>query len=227
MEHDRKKQLVEALILAAGEPISAAKLADIVPHLKPARARELVADLSREYEEQGRGFEIWEVAGGYQLRTRPELAPYVRQLLKERPLRLSKAAIETLSVVAYKQPVTRAEVEHVRGVDAGPMLRSLVERGLVKIAGHREVPGRPMLYGTTKRFLETFGLRRLEDLPTLREIDELLPAGEASSEDEVASGSETEAASGGEAEEGAAAAAAEIGDVETAQAEAEAAGELH
>jgi segregation and condensation protein B len=197
MEREKQKQIVEALILAAPEPISAQRLADIVPRLKPAGVKELVAELGREYQEQGRAFEIWEVAGGYQLRTLPAYANWVKQLLKERAMRLSRAALETLSVVAYKQPVTRAEVEHVRGVEVGPVLRSLVDRKLVKIAGHRDVPGRPMVYATTKRFLEVFGLPRLDDLPTLREVEDLLPAdpeesatptGEASAGDAGAEG---------------------------------------
>src|SRR5262249_18742687 len=129
----------------------------------------------REYEAQGRAFEIWEVAGGYQLRTRPEYAAYLRLLHRERPLRLSRPALETLAVVAYRQPVTRAEVEAVRGVEVDAVLKSLLERQLVRVAGHREVPGRPLLYATTKRFLEVFGLGRIEDLPTLREMEELLP----------------------------------------------------
>ena len=176
MERTRQKQIVEALIVAAGTPITAARIAEIVPRLKPAQARALVAELANEYTEQDRGIEIWEVAGGYQVRTRQDLANYVRQLQKERPARLSRAALETLSVVAFKQPVTRAEVEQIRGVEVGPVMRSLVERDLVRIAGHRDVPGRPMIYGTTRRFLEVFGLKTLDDMPTLREIEELLPA---------------------------------------------------
>jgi segregation and condensation protein B len=115
------------------------------------------------------------VAGGYQLRTHPEFASYLQKLQLTRPLRLSSAALETLSIVAYRQPVTRAEVEHVRGVDAGPVMRTLLERKLVKMTGHRDVPGRPMLYSTTKRFLEIFGLADLDALPTLRELEELTP----------------------------------------------------
>ena len=179
MERTRQKQIVEALILGSSEPITAAKIAEITPHVKPAQARALVAELANEYKEQDRGVEIWEVAGGYQIRTRPDLANYVRQLQKERPLRLSRAALETLSVIAYKQPITRGEIENVRGVEAGPVVRSLVDRDLVRIAGHREVPGRPIIYGTTKRFLEVFGLNKLDDLPTLREIEELLPTVES------------------------------------------------
>jgi segregation and condensation protein B len=180
MDREGQKRIVEALVFGAPEPVSAQKLAEIVPGLETEDARALLAELGREYEEQGRAFEIWEVAGGYQLRTRAEYAAYLRLLHRERPLRLSRAALETLAVVAYRQPVTRAEIEAVRGVEADAVLKSLLDRQLVRIAGHREVPGRPMLYGTTRRFLEVFGLGRLDDLPTLREMEELLaPAGEA------------------------------------------------
>jgi segregation and condensation protein B len=182
MERAQQKQLVEALIVAGGEPVSAARLAEIVPGLEASEVAGIVAELTREYEEQGRALEIWQVAGGYQLRTSPGVAPYLRALHRERALRLTRAALETLAVIAYRQPVTRAEVEHVRGVDAGPVLKSLVDRKLVRIAGHREVPGRPLVYATTKRFLEVFGLLKLDDLPTLREVEELLPPPDAAAE---------------------------------------------
>ncbi len=175
MERDQQKKIVEALVLASREPISAARIADIVPGCKPSEATALIKELDLEYERDDRAFEIWEVAGGYQIRTRPAFAGYLRQLQKERPFRLSRAALETLAVIAYRQPVTRAEIEGVRGVDVGAVVRSLVERKLVRIAGHRDVPGRPLLYATSKRFLEVFGFSRLEDLPTLREIDDLVP----------------------------------------------------
>ena len=116
MDRDAKRRLVEALILASPEPLSAARLADLVPRGKPGLMTELVAELNAEYTQQDRGFEIWEVAGGFQLRTRPDLANYVQQMHEQRPARLSRAALETLAIVAYRQPVTRAEIEHVRGV---------------------------------------------------------------------------------------------------------------
>jgi len=203
MDRKRQKQLVEALIVAAPEPLAPRRIAEVVPQLAAGEVPELVDELVQEHAQQGRGFEIWKVAGGYQLRTRQELAEFVRQLLRERPLRLSRAALETLAVVAYKQPVTRAEVEQVRGVEAGPVLRGLVERRLVRIAGHRDVPGRPVLYATTRRFLEIFGLGRLDDLPTLREIDELLPQPGAALQPELpgesAAPAEASAESAGEA----------------------------
>ncbi len=174
MSEIEKRSIAEALILASSEPISIARLAKLIPRCTPAKARTLVDDLNAEYVAQQRAFEICEVSGGYQMRTHSEYASYLQQLCSTRPLRLSNAALETLAIVAYRQPLTRAEVENVRGVDAGPVMRSLLERKLLKLAGHREVPGRPMLYATTKRFLEVFGLADLEDLPTLRELEELV-----------------------------------------------------
>ncbi len=176
MNEIEKRSIAEALILASPEPIPPARLAKLIPRCTPSKAQILVDELNAEYVAQQRAFEICEVAGGYQMRTHSEFASYLRQLRNARPLRLSDAALETLAIVAYRQPVTRAEVENVRGVDAGPVMRNLLERKLVKLAGHREVPGRPMLYATTKRFLELFGLAQLEDLPTLRELEEWVPA---------------------------------------------------
>jgi segregation and condensation protein B len=173
MKAEEKRRLVEALVLGSAEPISAARIAQIVPHCKPGDAKDFVNQLNTEYQELDRAFEIWEVAGGYQIRTRAEFSGYLQQLQKQRPLRLTRAALETLAVVAYKQPATRAEIEYVRGVEAGPVIKTLLDRHLVKIVGHKEVPGRPMLYGTTKRFLELFGLASVKDLPNLRELEEL------------------------------------------------------
>jgi segregation and condensation protein B len=179
MERSEQLSIAEALILASPEPIPLPRLASLIPSCKPAMARGLVEELNAEYARRGRAFEITEVAGGFQIRTLPVYASYVQASQPERPLRLSQAALETLAVIAYRQPATRAEIEYVRGVDVGAVLRSLLERALVRIAGHREVPGRPLLYATTRRFLEVFGLARIEDLPTLRELAELAPEGAA------------------------------------------------
>ncbi len=199
VERDEQRKIVEALIVASEEPVSALKLADIVPACSAAQVRDLVKELNVDYEAQGSAFEIWEVAGGYQMRTRPVYSGYIQQLQKLRPMRLSKPALETLAIVAYRQPVTRAEIEHVRGVDAGAGVRTLVERKLVRIAGHRETPGRPMLYATTKRFLELFGFSSLKDMPTLRDLQELIaqdaPDGAVTNADGV-----VEAAPGGDTE---------------------------
>lgn len=175
MERSEQRRIAEALILGAAEPVSAQRLAEIVPGVRAAEVRDLVGELNAEYADQRRAFEVVEAAGGFQLRTLADFGPYLQQTLATRPLRLSQAALETLAVIAYRQPVTRAEIEHVRGVDVGAVLRSLLERRLVRIAGHREVAGRPMLYATTRRFLEVFGMARIEDLPTLRDLQELAP----------------------------------------------------
>jgi segregation and condensation protein B len=173
MESSEQRRIIEALVVGSPDPISAARLAQIVPDCTPAAAKEMVGSLNTEYQENDRSFEIWEVAGGYQIRTRAEFSGYLQQLQKQRPLRLSQAALDTLAIVAFKQPVTRGEVEGVRGVDSGAVLKSLLERRLLRIAGQREVPGRPMLYGTTRRFLEVFGLESLKQLPSLREVEDL------------------------------------------------------
>ena len=183
--------------MASSEPVSADRLARIVPHLKAAGAKDLVNELNTEYQETGRAFEVWEVAGGFQLRTLAEFSGYLQQLRKERPLRLSQAALETLSIIAYKQPVTRADLEDVRGVDTGAVVRGLLDRRLLRIAGHKDVPGRPLLYGTSRRFLEVFGLESIKDLPALRELEELareqgvvLPGSGGAEGDQSAAGDE-------------------------------------
>jgi len=173
MEPAEERRIIEALILASPEPVNLGQLASIVPGLTPSAAQERVDELNAEYAQRNRAFEICPVAGGFQVRTRPEFAAYVQQLRKERPLRLSQAALETLAIVAYKQPLTRAELEDVRGVDSGAVLRSLLDRRLLRLLGHRDVPGRPLIYGTGKRFLEVFGLESLKQLPSLRELEEL------------------------------------------------------
>ena len=178
MEREQLRRIVEAVILASSEPVPPARLASVLPRVNPSQVRSIVDELNAEYAEARRAFEIWEVAGGYQLRTLPEFAPYLKQLQSERPLRLSPASLETLAVVAYRQPVTRAEIEQIRGVDSGAVLRGLLDRHLLRIAGHREVPGRPIVYATSRRFLEVFGLAKLGDLPTLRAIEELAAAGD-------------------------------------------------
>lgn len=182
MEQEQQRRIVEAAVLASPEPISAARIAELLPRCNPSQVRAHIAALNAGYAEERRAFEIWEVAGGYQLRSLPEFAPYLKQIQKTRPLRLSSAALESLAVVAYRQPVTRAEIDHVRGVDSGGVLRSLLDRDLIRIAGHRDLPGRPIVYATTRRFLEVFGLGKLGDLPDMREVEELGAADEEASD---------------------------------------------
>lgn len=201
MEQSDKRRVAEALILGSGEPISGQRIAEIIPYCKPKHVKGLVDELNADYIKSGRAFEIVEVAGGYQMRTLPEFAPYLTQTLKTRALRLSQAALETLAVVAYRQPVTRGEIEHIRGVDAGAVVRSLIERKLVRIAGHRDVPGKPMLYTTTRRFLEVFELQALDELPTLRDLKELAPEGALGGDDAPAEQLADAAAAAGAGEE--------------------------
>jgi len=161
------------MLFSAGEPLSSRKLAAALRDTgADGRAvRRLARELAKEYDASRRGFTIEELAGGFQMLTRPELAEYVASLhAGESRGRLSQAALETLAVVAYKQPVTRADIEVIRGVQAGPLLRSLLNRGLVKITGRAEVLGRPLLYGTTRKFLEVFGLKSLNELPKVEEL---------------------------------------------------------
>ena len=158
--------LLEALLFSTRNPLTPARLAELmeVPATKPVR--EAVVELNEQYENTGRCFRVEQVAGGYQLLTLPRFGPALQKLKRrEADAKLTKAALETLAVIAYRQPILRADVEAVRGVASGETIRSLMEKHLVKITGRAEEPGRPILYGTTRRFLETFGLNTLRDLP--------------------------------------------------------------
>ena len=164
---------IEAMLFASAEPVRSRKLADALGDtgIDGRGVRKIVADLAREYDETHRGFIIEAIAGGFQMLTRPDHAEYVAALFGGGGGgKLSQAALETLAVVAYKQPVTRADVEAIRGVQAGPLLRTLLHKGLIKITGRAEVLGRPLLYGTTRKFLEHFGLKSLNELPKVEEL---------------------------------------------------------
>jgi len=170
---DDLKAIVESLLFAADAPLTVEKIRAILDTPDAAAIRSVLTGLMEEYETRRRGFFLKEVAGGYQLRTRPEHREWVRRMRQSRPGRLSRAAMETLAIVAYKQPVLRSDVEHLRGVDCGGVLRNLLERGIIRVLGRKDLPGRPMLYGTTKRFLEIFDMKDLGDLPTLEDLQEL------------------------------------------------------
>lgn len=165
---DRLRPLIEALLFAAGDPLPAKKMVEFVEGSTLEEVKATLEDLATEY--LTRGIRLLEIAGGWQMRTAPEHQRYVRKLFRERPQRLTRAATETIAIVAYKQPVTRQEIEAVRGVDSGGVLESLVERRLAKVIGRREVAGRPLVYATTQEFLELFGLRSIRELPTLAEL---------------------------------------------------------
>ncbi|MBN2644138.1 MAG: SMC-Scp complex subunit ScpB [Desulfuromonadaceae bacterium] len=163
------KARIEALLFASDQPLRFDRLLSLL-EADTESLRNALQQLQHEYYHPGRGIVLQEVAGGFQLRTRPEYAPWVLKLTRSRALRLSRAATETLAVVAYRQPITRAEVEYLRGVDSGGVLRALMEKQLVRCVGKKDVPGRPLLYGTGQKFLELFGLKGLSDLPQLSEF---------------------------------------------------------
>lgn len=174
------KNILEAALLAAGEPLTLDRLQDLFPdNERPERAalRQALDDLAEDLD--GRGIELKEVASGYRLQVRQDLAPWITGLWEERPARYSRALLETLAIIAYRQPVTRAEIEEIRGVSVGtPIMRTLQEREWVRVVGHRDVPGRPAMYGTTRRFLDYFNLKGLDELPTLlemRNLDDIHP----------------------------------------------------
>jgi segregation and condensation protein B len=167
---DRLKPLLEAMLFAVADPLALRRVCDVLEGVTLSEARDAALVLQEEYS--ARGIRLVEVAGGWQFRTAPEHHAAVRVLFKDRAFRLTRAALETLAVIAYKQPVTRAEVESVRGVDSSAVLESLVERRIIRIAGRRDVPGRPLVYATTPYFLELFGLKDLKSLPTLAELGE-------------------------------------------------------
>lgn len=164
---------IEAVLFAASEPMSFDALRSALGEPERDALQAGLTALRESYLRRGAGIRLYEVANGYQLRTVAQAAPYVAASRNIRPLRLSKAAVETVAVVAYRQPVSRVEVEDIRGVDCGGILRTLLEKGLLKVMGRRDEPGRPLVYGTTPHFLEVFGLKDLSDLPTLRDLREL------------------------------------------------------
>ena len=166
------KYIIESLLFVAEGPLTVERLRDVIAHADSKAIKDALVELAREYEDRQGGFFLNEVAGGYQIRTRSEYKEYIKRLIQPPPIRISKASLETLAIIAYKQPVLRSDVEHIRGVDCGGVLRVLLERKLIRVLGRKEIPGKPLIYGTTKQFLEVFDLRNLKDLPTPKEIVE-------------------------------------------------------
>jgi len=185
-------QIIESLLFASEDPLTVENLKNILETVDPKEIRLALQDLAAQYDARGGGFKLTEVAGGWQLRSRPEYNLWIKRMLQPSPQRLSKAALETLAIVAYNQPIIRADIEHIRGVDSGGVLRQLLERKLLRVLGRKEIPGRPLIYATTKLFLELFELKDLRDLPSPKEIEEMsaaagVDAEETSSEDDQAS----------------------------------------
>jgi len=170
------KNIIESLLFVADGPLALDKIKDVLELDDRKLIREALQELQADYESRTGAFVLREIAGGYQFRSRPEYVPWIKKLIQPKPSRLSKAALETLAIIAYKQPVIRSDVEHLRGVDCGGVLRMLLERNLIRVLGRKEIPGRPIIYATTKQFLEVFDLKNLKDLPTPKEIEDLVKA---------------------------------------------------
>src|SRR6056300_601025 len=169
------KQIIEGLLLAAGKPLPISKIADVFPEHERPETEELQAAIKAiELDCEERGFELKKVASGYRFQVKQEFGEWVGKLWDERPQRYSRALLETISIIAYRQPITRGEIEKIRGVAVSTnIIRTLIEREWVRVVGHRDVPGRPAMYATTRQFLDYFNLKSLEDLPPLAEIKEL------------------------------------------------------
>jgi segregation and condensation protein B len=167
------KNIIESMLFVSEDPLTIDRIKNVLTFADTKEIRNALKVLLDEYESRKGGFFLHEVAGGYQIRTRPEYTEWIKRLVKPNPRRISKAALETLAIIAYKQPVIRSDVEHIRGVDCGGVIRMLLERKLVRVLGRKKIPGRPLIYATTKQFLETFDLKDLKDLPTPKEIEGL------------------------------------------------------
>lgn len=179
IDHAQMLSIIESLLFATDRPVSIGSIKQIFKgiNVRTKDIKNALEELASEYASPTRGVTLEEVNGGYQLRTKSDNAEYLRRLVKTRPFRLSGPALEVLAIVAYKQPITKHQIDEIRGVESGHLLRALMERGLVAFGEKSDLPGKPMTYQTTRKFLETFGLRNIRELPTLREIDELLPEG--------------------------------------------------
>ncbi len=165
--------IVESMIFASDSPLSLDRLCDLLQEYERDAIRTVLKELLSFYETRAGGFMLVEVAGGWQFRTVPDLQQYVVRIVKAKTVKFSPSALETLAIVAYRQPVTRTEIEYLRGVDCGGVLKTLLEKKLIRIMGKKDIPGRPLIYGTSKEFLKVFSLKDLKGLPTLKEIQAL------------------------------------------------------
>ncbi|WP_020675739.1 SMC-Scp complex subunit ScpB [Geopsychrobacter electrodiphilus] len=184
---DERCRAVAALIFAAEGPMSLDRLC-LFFECQRAELRPVIDRLLEAYPVSRGGFYLAEIAGGYQFRTDPDLSHWLGKLNRDRPFRFSPAALETLAMIAYRQPVTRGEIEYLRGVDSGGVLKTLLDKGFLRILGKKDVPGRPLMYGTSRNFLEFFGLKDLSDLPTLREFTALDPGLDSAADLQTESG---------------------------------------
>ncbi|OQX87124.1 SMC-Scp complex subunit ScpB [candidate division KSB1 bacterium 4484_87] len=169
------KPAVEALIFASDSPITESRIHSVIEELSPSQVQRVIEELNQEYEQQNHAFRIQRIAGGFQFVTRPEYAHYIKKYYKGRSRgRLSKAALETLAIIAFKQPISRPEIDLIRGVNSDGVVRTLLERNLIQISGRAETVGHALLYTTTHEFLQHFGINDISELPKPKEIEELL-----------------------------------------------------
>jgi len=217
---EKARAIIEAILLTAEDPVSPGRLVSLLDGFNGRDIREAIDALKAQYEQSDHGITIIEVANGFQLATRQELSPWIRKFHKERgQIRLSQAALESLSIVAFKQPITRIEVDSIRGVNSAGVLQTLMELNMVRIVGRSDGIGKPMLFGTTREFLIHFGLRSLTDLPKPKELEELLATGEqkAKDRDQLALGIEESEEADGQTAPDAESAPAEEGDPDSTE----------
>ena len=178
MDRELLKSVVEGLIFTLQEPVTKEALVRVIDGATEEAVQAALDELEEEYRRRSRGFVMTKIAGGYQFRSLPEIAPWILEIKKIKPSRLSRAALEILSIIAYNQPITKTRIEQIRGVESSGAVKSLIERDLIAVVGRKDVAGRPLLYGTSKRFLEVFGLPDLTALPPLPELEDLEAPGE-------------------------------------------------
>ena len=173
MEREEVKSILESLLFVADGPLTVQRFAEVLDGVDKETIQTLLRELQTDLEAPSRGLRLVEVAGGYQLRTEKNNADWVKKFLGGRPARMGRATLETLAIIAYRQPITKAEIESIRGVDVDGVITTLLERNLIRAVARKDVPGRPFLYGTTAEFLQLFNLKDLTELPTLKETDEI------------------------------------------------------
>lgn len=185
-DNGQMASIIEALILASPEPLQNKRIQQVVQDATPAKITEAIAALNNRYMETGSSFRIREIAGGYQFHILPDYVGYVEELFtRRRKMRLTRAALETVAIIAYKQPATKTEIEHIRGVASDGVLQNLLEKNMISIVGRAKTVGKPLQYGTTDEFLKFFGLARLDALPKMSEIEELLAAAQTRPQTEL------------------------------------------
>ena len=173
MEKSRLKAVIESLLFVSNKPLSLQKIKEVLPDEDSNLIKDTLAELENDYNQHQSGLKLTEVAGGYQFSTRSEYAEWIKKLHKDSAtFKLSQSALETLSIIAYKQPISRAEIEEIRGVDTSGVIYNLLEKKLIKVAGRKESLGHPLLYGTTNEFLRYFGLNNISEIPLFEEIKE-------------------------------------------------------